>query len=211
MPWKKMEVEEQRVSLSCWLAGRPAFCRFCSEFGISRPTGYLWLKRYRQRGVAGIEERSRRPRCARADRAGIGAAMVPARMAFPTGARANWRCCSTGTGLNCRPAPFIAFCCVSDWCGKTIASRPPSSASSARSPTSFGRWTSRGRLQGRGAGALSVIDDHSRYLVALEQQESTGGALVRPPLEQAFSECGVPEAMLMDHGIPWWGRQARSG
>ena len=33
----------------------------CAEFGISRPTGYVWLRRYREQGVAGIEEHSRRP------------------------------------------------------------------------------------------------------------------------------------------------------
>jgi hypothetical protein len=33
----------------------------CQEFGISRPTGCLWVQRYQQQGVAGIAERSRRP------------------------------------------------------------------------------------------------------------------------------------------------------
>jgi len=50
--------------------------------------------------------------------------------------------------------------------------------------------------------ALSVIDDHSRYLVALEATARPEGALVRRHLERAFEECGLPEAMLMDHGIP---------
>jgi Integrase core domain len=34
---------------------------------------------------------------------------------------------------------------------------------------------------------------------------STQGEPVREQLEEAFQRCGVPEAMLMDHGIPWWG------
>ena len=32
-----------------------------SEFGISRPVGYEWLRRYRQGGISAIAERSRRP------------------------------------------------------------------------------------------------------------------------------------------------------
>src|ERR1035438_4907618 len=36
--------------------------RLCAEFEISRPTGYLWLARYGWGGLAGISERSRRPR-----------------------------------------------------------------------------------------------------------------------------------------------------
>jgi hypothetical protein len=31
----------------------------CREYAITRPTGYLWLRRFQQHGVAGVEERSR--------------------------------------------------------------------------------------------------------------------------------------------------------
>ena len=60
-------------------------------------------------------------------------------------------------------------------------------------------------------GPLSVLDDHSRYLIALAANGSTHGAPVREQLEEAFQRCGVPEAMLMDHGTPWWSQQAPSG
>ena len=33
----------------------------CREFGISRATGYKWWRRYQKQGVAGLEERSRKP------------------------------------------------------------------------------------------------------------------------------------------------------
>lgn len=33
----------------------------CRQFGISRPTGTKWVKRFKQEGYAGLEERSRRP------------------------------------------------------------------------------------------------------------------------------------------------------
>jgi len=38
-----------------------SFTALCQEFGISRPTGCLWRKRYQEAGLAGIAERSRRP------------------------------------------------------------------------------------------------------------------------------------------------------
>jgi transposase InsO family protein len=59
--------------------------------------------------------------------------------------------------------------------------------------------------------ALSAIDDHSRYLTALKTTARPEGALVRRHLEEAFEECGMPEAMLMDHGIPWWNWQSFAG
>jgi transposase InsO family protein len=60
-------------------------------------------------------------------------------------------------------------------------------------------------------GPLSVIDDHSRFVVALEKTGSTRTEAVQERLEHAFLHYGVPEAMLMDHGTPWWNAQAPSG
>src|ERR1019366_7239883 len=71
------------------------------------------------------------------------------------------------------------------------------------------------RLHGTGwetaVGPLSVLDDHSRYLIALRGTWTTKAEPVREHLESAFSECGVPEAMLMDHGTPWWNANAPTG
>jgi transposase InsO family protein len=53
-------------------------------------------------------------------------------------------------------------------------------------------------------GPLSILDDHSRYVIDLFQTGTTSFGAVRERLEQAFMSCGLPEAMLMDHGIPWW-------
>jgi hypothetical protein len=53
-------------------------------------------------------------------------------------------------------------------------------------------------------GPLSVVDDHSRYVIALAALGRPQGELVREQLQSAFVSCGLPEAMLMDHGAPWW-------
>jgi transposase len=42
------------------LEGEP-MAKLCREFGISRPTGYKLVNRYREVGIEGLEERSRRP------------------------------------------------------------------------------------------------------------------------------------------------------
>jgi len=51
---------------------------------------------------------------------------------------------------------------------------------------------------------LSILDDHSRYLVGLHALRGTEGAGVGRGLTQTFEAYGVPEAMLLDHGTPWW-------
>lgn len=55
-----------------------------------------------------------------------------------------------------------------------------------------------------GAMPLSILDDHSRYLVSLTTMQSTKAGPVREALEATFRRHGVPQAMLMDHGTPWW-------
>jgi Integrase core domain len=63
----------------------------------------------------------------------------------------------------------------------------------------------------RPVGPLSLLDDHSRYLIALRGTWTTQAEAVREQLESAFVECGVPEAMLMDHGTPWWNARTPTG
>jgi hypothetical protein len=58
------------------------------------------------------------------------------------------------------------------------------------------------------AGPLSVLDDHSRYLLVLQAVWSTRAELVREQLERASKSCG---AMLMDQGTPGWSALAPTG
>jgi hypothetical protein len=60
-------------------------------------------------------------------------------------------------------------------------------------------------------GPLSVLDDHSRYAIALHGTWSTKAEPVKQRLIEAFESCGVPEEMLMDHGTPWWNMKAVAG
>ena len=63
MPWKRVDVDEQRMQFVIRaVSGQERISALCQEFGISRPTGYLWRKRYRQASsLTALAERSRRP------------------------------------------------------------------------------------------------------------------------------------------------------
>jgi hypothetical protein len=61
MPWKECSVMDERLQfVGRRLAGEP-LAELCREFGISRKTGYKIFERYRQCGVQGLTDRSRRP------------------------------------------------------------------------------------------------------------------------------------------------------
>jgi len=63
MLWKVTNVLEQQISFVVRaLHGQESMSALCREFGISRQTGYKWLKRHREIGsFAQLQERSQRP------------------------------------------------------------------------------------------------------------------------------------------------------
>src|SRR5260370_13761263 len=63
MPWRTTSLRDQRIQFVIRAQGRrEALARLCREFGISRPTGYLWLRRYEKtRTLTAVREQSRRP------------------------------------------------------------------------------------------------------------------------------------------------------
>jgi transposase InsO family protein len=63
MPWSVRSVIENRKHFCIdVLESGVAISSACRIFGISRKTGYKWLNRYRQKGVEGLVDQSRRPR-----------------------------------------------------------------------------------------------------------------------------------------------------
>jgi hypothetical protein len=58
---------------------------------------------------------------------------------------------------------------------------------------------------------LSLLDDHSRYLVGLWALPNQQTQPVRSVLEGLFREQGVPEALLLDRGVPWWSQSSGHG
>lgn len=63
MPWKRESVMDQRAKFVFEaLAGENSVTALCVLYGISRKTGYKWIARYRQGGLAALESQSRRPK-----------------------------------------------------------------------------------------------------------------------------------------------------
>ena len=60
MPWKDKTVEELRKEFVEAARSCLNFSSLCQEFGITRATGYKWVKRYENDEA--LTDRSRRPR-----------------------------------------------------------------------------------------------------------------------------------------------------
>ena len=63
MPWGVTILEDVRRSFcQAVLESEESMSRVCRGFGISRKTGYKWLRRYEQAGEKGLSDRRRKPR-----------------------------------------------------------------------------------------------------------------------------------------------------
>jgi putative transposase len=62
MPWKKSEPMDQRIEFAIRAMRTLNFRALCQEYGISAKTGYKWRERFVRKGLAGMEEESRRPK-----------------------------------------------------------------------------------------------------------------------------------------------------
>ena len=62
MPWKEVKPMEQRVLfIADYVRKTASVTELCKAYGVSRKTGYKWIRRYHQLGFEGLAEQSRRP------------------------------------------------------------------------------------------------------------------------------------------------------
>lgn len=212
MPWRESNVKEERLRFVV-LASRKEkrMTELCREFGITRPTGYTWLKRYSAGGSTGVAERSRRPQQSpKQTSSEKEEAVVALRQRWP-----DWGAPKLHTVLlqehpDWSPISVRTVHRILDRQGLIEAEnrhRPALKRFEREAPNELWQMDFKGPPgfnKGGGTGPLSLLDDHSRYLPALRHLGSTRMEGVRETLEQTFSECGLPVAMLMDHGTPWW-------
>jgi transposase InsO family protein len=214
MPWKTMDVEEQKVKfVVAATRQKKSFTALCQEFGISRPTGCLWRKRYQAAGLAGIAERSRRPQQSPTrTTAELEQCVVKMRQRYPDWGARKLQVLLAREQVELTRSTIHRVLLRHDLVRDH--DRHPQATSRFERSTPNELWQMDFKSPkgwNAAVGPLSVLDDHSRYLLVLQAVWSAHGELVREQLETAFASCGVPEAMLMDHGIPWWSARAPTG
>jgi len=214
MPFRAMDVREQRVQFVVAAVRREKpFRRLCTEFGISRPTGRVWLKRYLERGVEGIAEQSRRPHHSPGKTSGgIEQQVVQVRQCYPDWGARKLQYELQRSGVELTVSTIHRILLRQGLVREEDRSRPAPQRFERATPNELWQMDFKSPIRwGTPVGPLSVLDDHSRYVVVLQAIGCARGDLVRMELERAFAECGVPQAMLMDHGSPWWSSSAPMG
>jgi len=209
-----MDVREQRVRFVVAAQRREkTISELCREFDISRPAGYEWLRRYERGGVEAIAERSRRPqRSPRQTGAGIQQQVIELRQRYPDWGARKLQVLLGEQGIELARNTIHRILLRHGLVHPEDRHEAATQRFERSRPNELWQMDFKGpKLWHQAVGPLSVLDDHSRYLVALEAVGSTRSAVVREQLERVFQRCGVPEAMLMDHGVPRWSAQSSGG
>ena len=218
MPWRSTTVKELRREF-VHLAMQPGqvITELCKRFGISPPTGYKWIRRYEEEGEAGLEDQSRRPhhspiktsdvmekrilevraeskevwggRKIRRRLKNLGHRRVPSASTITEVLRRHGR---LNPGELRKPGPYQRF----EW----------------PEPNDLWQMDFKGHVRspwGR-CHPLTVLDDCSRYAIALRASTDEKSDTVRTCLIEAFRQYGLPWRMLMDNGSPWGAQGRRS-
>jgi transposase InsO family protein len=208
MPWKSEAVMDQRIEFIVRAKLKEgSFSELCREFEISRPTGYLWLKRYEQVGsITGLQEKSRRPvKSPLKTDDEIEELVVEFRTRQGWGAR-KIQVLLAKEGQHLGSATIHRILVRKGLVVPDAADRKATKRFERNECNQMTQMDFKGEYQVREGKSypLSFLDDHSRYALGLWPLDSTKAQGVHDSLKSRFQEVGVPQSILTDHGTPWY-------
>ena len=186
----------------------------CHSYGISRETGYVWLRRYRQLGVEGLVELNRACRShPNRSSAAVEQAVLALREAHMSwGPRKLKRVLERDQPGRRWPATSTIGEMVKR-AGLVVARPKRRRTEPYTQPlehalesnrvwcADFKGWFRTG--DGDRIDPLTVSDAFSRYLLRCQAVEKTDTQRVRAIFEAAFREYGLPAAIRTDNGAPF--------
>ena len=218
MPWTKADPMSERLRFVLALRKRRStFSSLCSAFGVAPKTGYKWMHQFEATGVAGLQDRSRRPKSnSRAISSAVAERVVALRHEYP-----NW-------GPKKLVGWLEEFERGSDWpapstVGELLKQRGLVKSRKrvrhlqprteplrhANVPNAVWAMDFKGWFRladGARCDPLTLTDAFSRYLLCCKAGTAMGDEVGRDvwiALVRAFREYGMPVAMRVDNGQPW--------
>ena len=208
MPWKTENVMDLRIDFVLRATRQDvSFSDLCREFGISRPTGYLWLERYQESGsLTKLVEKSRRPlHSPNKTSDWLEREVIELRGQYGWGAR-KIQVLLARQGYDLPEITINRIIKRNGFVCAHISHPIATKRFQKKQCNELFQMDFKGEypVSSGKCYPLSLIDDKSRYLVGLWALASQKSPLVKEALESVFVDIGVPKAMLMDHGTPWW-------
>jgi transposase InsO family protein len=210
-------MEEKLRFIFEYQQGDKSMTELCQQYGISRETGYVTLRRYEQTGVAGLVKRSRAAgRHQNQTPEEIERMVLELRQAHMRwGPRKLKRVLERDEPGRVWPAASTIGAMLKRE-GLVVARRKRMKTAPYSQPLAhadgpnrvwcadFKGWFRTG--DGERIDPLTISDAHSRYLLRCQGVEKTDTARVQAIFEAAFREYGMPEAIRTDNGAPFASR-----
>jgi putative transposase len=221
MPWKECHVVDERLRFVARLLDGEKMTALCAEFGISRKTGYKIYDRYKDYGVHGLTDRSRRPyRHANQLPLTLETQIVRLKRDYP-----DWGAPKIREKLRGRCGPLrcpaiSTVHAVLDRHGlmqrrgrrRHRATGTPLSSASAPNALWCADFQGEFRLGNRQyCYPLTIADFASRYLLTCEALSTTREAYAFAVFERTFKDFGLPRAIRTDNGVPFASAHALYG
>lgn len=190
------------------LAQERSKAALCREYGISRPTGDKWLKRFLDGDS--MTDRSRTPKStpSRIDPE-LERQIVALRRKYPAIGAEKLRRMMLDSGCSDLPCART-FNNVFHRNGlieqEASLAATPHQRFEKSAPNEMWQADFKGHFamkNGHRCHPLNVIDDHSRFNLCIEALEGETFEQVKPTLERIFREYGLPFSFLCDNGNPW--------
>lgn len=213
MPWKECHAVDERLRFIARLLEGEKMAALCAEFGISRKTGYKIYGRYKDCGVQGLTDRSRRPyRHANQLPLVVEQAIVGLKREYP-----EWGAPKIQDRLRRRwPAvhtPAISTVhAVLDRHGLVQRRKrhryraEGTRLSQATQPNDLWCADYKGEFMladRRYCYPLTITDFASRYLITCDALATTKVPFAFAVFERAFKDFGLPRAIRTDNGVPF--------
>lgn len=210
MPWEEVTVMDQKkkfIELSQSFPG--SFKELCANFGISRKTGYKYLKKFQENGFVGLKEQSRKPKTSpNKTPDNIEAIIIQVRLAHPAWAGEKIARYLNNRGYTNLPAEKTMNRIIKRNGLITVEEsekHTPWKRFEHEHPNDLWQMDFKGHfgIQVGRCHPLTLLDDHSRFSLLLKACDNERGDTVKQALTEVFLEYGLPLRMTMDNGAPW--------
>ena len=205
MPWNEVPMSELRVAFVRLVDSLHfSVAHACREFGISRKTGYKWLRRARQQPQQPLTDLSRRPHTSPGRTADdLEKQILEVRDRYGWGGR-KIRAFLRQHGVATPSRQTVQR--VLSRCGRVCprTTPPPTPLAFERAlPNELWQLDFKGpiEVEHQRVFPFAIVDDHSRYLLALHACLDCTMQSAWDVLWQAFADAGLPEAILADNGF----------
>ena len=210
MPWKEVSIMSQRLEFVTLATAENANIRhLCRCFGISSATAYKWLQRFQASGAGGLEDRSRRPhQSPLRSPAKMEKAIIKLRGQHPAwgGRKLATRLLALGHAGVPSPSTITAILRRHQLLDPKESVKHQAFLRFERaSPNELWQMDFKGEFklpQGR-CYPLTILDDHSRFAVALQACARNTKNITQIAMIQVFRRYGLPDWITCDNGSPW--------